>query len=138
MTISLEARARLALDCLVDLRRTEEFLGLLHPDVQWTIPGSWPGISGTKGYEEIAFFMRKVFPAGFPGGIDARIGHVHATGTSVVIEFTGVARTSKGRTYENAYCFVFQFEDDRVLRIREYMDTLYAHGVLHADPPQQQ
>lgn len=128
---ALRERAENVMACLADLGRREEFLGQLHSDVRWVIPGAWPHISGVKDFDAIAIFMRKVFPAGFPNGIEVVAPRVHQSGATAVIEFTGVARTSKSRTYENAYCFVLEFEDDRVIEIREYMDTLYADGILH-------
>lgn len=130
---TLAERAGEVMGCLADLRRTEEFLGQLHADVRWFIPGAWPHISGVKDFDQIAVFMRKVFPAGFPDGIEVVSPRVHQSGATVVVEFTGVARTSKSRSYENSYCFVLEFEGDRVIEIREYMDTLYADRVLHQE-----
>lgn len=119
------------LELLVDVTRAEEFLQRLTPEVTWTIPGDWPGISGVKDRRQIETFMRKVFPAGFPTGLTADVDRVLRDGHTVVIEFLGRAVTSKQRVYENRYCFIFEFAGDRVHRIREYMDTLYANAILH-------
>ena len=35
----------------------------------------------------------------------------------------GCATLAGGRRYDNDYCFVFEFDGDRVRRVREYMDT---------------
>lgn len=131
MPMNLAEEAVKTLGLLCDVTKPSEFLERLHPDVVWKIPGAWPGISGSKHFEDIERFMVKVFPAGFPDGIVADIHHVHIDRDTVFIEFTGRAATSKGRVYENSYCFVFAYEGDRVIEIREYMDTMYADRILH-------
>ncbi|WP_067671578.1 nuclear transport factor 2 family protein [Nocardia miyunensis] len=119
------------LESLVDVARADDFLGYLDDDVTWVIPGSWPGISGVKDKARIERFVRRTFPAGFPTGLEVDIRAVHVHDPTVVIEFVGRASTSKDREYVNRYCFVFVFRSSRVIEIREYMDTLYADGVLH-------
>jgi ketosteroid isomerase-like protein len=130
-TDGLNHAAVAVLEQLVDVTRAEEFLDSLHDDVTWTIPGSWPGISGTKDRRQIEDFVRRLFPAGFPHGIAVDIRAAHEVGPTAIIEFIGTARTSRDRHYENSYCFVFEFSNGKVAAIREYMDTLYADGVLH-------
>jgi len=131
MGFDLAEEAARTLGLLCDVSQARAFLDQLHPDITWTIPGSWPGISGVKTYSDIERFMVKVFPAGFPNGIVADVHHVHVSGSTAVIEFTGTAGTAKNREYVNSYCFVFVFDGSKVIEIREYMDTLYADGVLH-------
>jgi hypothetical protein len=134
MTMSSSPLKQLAvrvLRDLVDIRRVDHFMAALTADVTWTIPGFWPGISGVKNRREIEHFMRKVFPAGFPQGLRAQVRTIHQDGSTVLVEFRGIATTSRCRSYDNAYCFVFEFEGDKVVEIREYMDTLYAQAVLH-------
>lgn len=119
------------LESLMDLSRADEFIAHLDDNATWVIPGSWKYISGTKDRAGIEKFVRVLFPAGFPSGVSVEIHHVHTSGSTALIEFTARATTSKDRQYENQYCFVFEFEGDRVLAIREYMDTMYADVVLH-------
>ncbi|MFE2998633.1 nuclear transport factor 2 family protein [Nocardia sp. NPDC059246] len=127
----LRASAIAVLESLVDVERVDEFLDHLDEDARWTIPGSWPRISGVKDRTAIEGFMRRVFPAGFPEGLEVDIHAVHVDEPTVAIEFIGRARTSKHRDYVNSYCLVFVFREGKVLEIREYMDSLYADGVLH-------
>jgi alkylation response protein AidB-like acyl-CoA dehydrogenase len=109
----------------------QEFLDRLTDDATWTIPGAWRGISGTKDRAAIEKFVRVVFPAGFPAGVDLDLRDVYQDDNHVLVEFTARAVTSKGRDYENTYCFALDFRDEKVSAIREYMDTMYADAVLH-------
>lgn len=129
----LRTMAERVVRSLVDLARAEEFLTLLSPGVTWRIPGSWPGISGVKDRVGIERFVRRGLPAGFPEGLEIELHGIHAANEVAVVEFAGRARTSRGRRYENEYCFVLEFRDGLVLRIREFMDTSYADLVLHRD-----
>jgi ketosteroid isomerase-like protein len=36
---------------------------------------------------------------------------------------TNRGKVSNGKQYENEYCFVFELENGKVRRIREYVDT---------------
>jgi ketosteroid isomerase-like protein len=130
-TPSLRDDAVEALRAMMDLDRGQEFLDRLTDDATWTIPGAWRGISGTKDRAAIEKFVRVVFPAGFPAGVDLDLRDVYQDGNHVLVEFTARAVTSKGRDYENTYCFALDFRDGKVSAIREYMDTMYADAVLH-------
>jgi uncharacterized protein len=120
-----------ALRAMMDVDRGQEFLDRLTADATWTIPGDWPGISGTKDRSAIERFVRVGLPAGFPTGVAMDLLAVHQDGDHVTVELIARAQTSKGRHYENNYCFVLQFRDQQVSAIREYMDTMYADTVLH-------
>lgn len=134
MTAAHNATEELALEalrCMLDPQRCNEFIALLDGEATWVIPGNWPYISGVKDRAGIEKFVRKLLPGGFPYGVDAEILNVFLAGDTAIIECIAKAKTSKDRPYENRYCFVFQFRDGLIYSIREYMDTLYAHTVLH-------
>jgi len=41
----------------------------------------------------------------------------------VIIEMTNRGKLGNGKDYENEYCFVFEVENGKVRRVREYVDT---------------
>ncbi len=101
-------------------------------NVSWLVPGDMPGVSGVKrGKKEILDFMKEVSGT-FPAGLQSEIRKVHCDGDTVVVELTNRGKTNKGRNYENEYCFVFELEDGKIRRIREYVDTKRAHDILFA------
>ena len=71
------------------------------------------GIVAFMGYKFARFF----------GGADNSFWTVVAEGQVVVVEHRLSATLPNGRSYVNDYCFVYEVRDDKVWRIREYMDT---------------
>lgn len=114
---------------LLDEFDHDRFLDGLAADVEWSVPGDWPGVSGVKDKEAIAAFLPGL-RASFPQGFRSEIVRATADDDSAVVEIQGFARTARGADYENRYCFALDFEGDAVRRIREYTDTLYADRVL--------
>ena len=92
-------------------------------NVSWLIPGNLPGVSGIKkGKDEILKFMSGGGGL-FPEGIKTEIRRTYCDGDTVVVELTNRGKVSNGNFYENEYCFVFELENGKVRRIREYVDT---------------
>jgi ketosteroid isomerase-like protein len=99
-------------------------------NVSWLIPGSTPGVSGVKrGKDEILKFMASVGNL-FPEGLKSEITRAHATEDAVILELTNRGKVSNGKSYENEYCFVFELENGKIRRIREYVDTQKAKDIL--------
>ncbi len=48
----------------------------------------------------------------------------------MIVELTNRGKVSNGKNYENEYCFVFELENDKIRRIREYVDTQKAKEIL--------
>jgi uncharacterized protein len=99
-------------------------------NVSWVVPGNMPGVSGLKrGKEEILKFMSGVSQT-FPEGLKSEIRKTFCDGDTVIIELTNRGKVSNGKSYENEYCFVFELENDKIRRIREYVDTQRAKDLL--------
>jgi uncharacterized protein len=116
----------------------DQIAALLHEDVVWTAPAG--------NATQVALGLGRPEDAGPPRGandlerdaIVALMSHnfarffldvnnefrtVVVDGDVVVVEHRLSADLPNGRSYVNDYCFVFQTRDDKVWRIREYMDT---------------
>jgi hypothetical protein len=48
---------------------------------------------------------------------------IHGDGDIVVVEHSGRNQLPDGRRYDNNYCWVFEFREGEIKRVREYMDT---------------
>ncbi len=98
--------------------------GNMADNVSWLIPGNIPGTSGVKrGKEEIQKFMGGI-------GLQTEITRAFATDDAVILELTNRGKVSNGKFYENEYCFVFELENGKIRRIREYVDTQKAKELL--------
>ena len=104
--------------------------GNMADNVSWLVPGTNPEVAGVKrGKDEILKFMGSVGTL-FPEGLQSEITRAHATDDAVILELTNRGKVSNGKQYENEYCFVFELENGKIRRIREYVDTAKANAIL--------
>jgi len=90
--------------------------------VSWLLPSSINPGGPLKGKQAVTGFIKSLATA-FPGGLKTEISRVYGEGNTVIMELTNRGQTAKGRQYENEYCFVLEFEDGKIRRVREYTDT---------------
>ena len=94
----------------------------LADEVSWLLPASVNPGGPLKGKQAVAGFFKSLGTA-FPGGLKTEIRRVYGDGDTVLMELTNRGQTTKGRQYENEYCFVLEFEGGKIRRVREYTDT---------------
>ena len=103
-------------------------------DATWWLGGDLP-ISGTwNGRDAIMDgFLATAMTYYEPGSVNIEVTGMLADGDQVTLEWTSRARTAAaGEPYENFCIGVFTVRDGRIVAVREYMDTHYAHRVAFA------
>jgi len=111
------------------------------PDAEWIAP---PGnataralgaASGFVGAAPIAHFLAVEMHRLF---VDVAVSFHgwHADGATAVVELHLSSPLPNGAQYENDYCFVFTCAGGRIVRMREFMDTLAGERQIfaHGDP----
>jgi ketosteroid isomerase-like protein len=76
------------------------------------------------GRAAITHFLTHEFPRLFAQDVQVDFKTVLADGETVVVEERMRATLADGKAYDNDYCFIFELQDGRIHRVREYMDTL--------------
>lgn len=106
-------------------------LANMSDEISWVIPGNLQGVSGLKrGKAAIREFGSNVGRT-FPQGLNSQINKVHAAGDdTVVVELTNSGKTANGKDYRNEYCFIFELENGKIRRVREYVDLLTVKETL--------
>lgn len=103
-------------------------LALLDDEATWWVAGTMP-ISGT--YTKEAF---NALLSGVGESIDGAIALTPkaftAEGDRVAVETESLAHTHNGRTYNNLYHFLFEIRGGKILRVKEYLDTMHTMAVL--------
>jgi ketosteroid isomerase-like protein len=97
----------------------------------WTA-GSLP-ISGTRTRAQALEGM-SLINSMFPDGIAFTIHAMTAEGDRVAIEASSEGVHVSGLRYRNEYHFLMVVRDGKIVRFKEYMDTLHAKEVLLAPP----
>lgn len=86
-------------------------------------------ISGIFSREQIAATAGGIFDV-FPEGLKFTPLSMVGEGDKVAVEATSEGMHISGRVYSNEYHFLFEFQDGKLLRLKEYMDTERVTDVL--------
>ena len=94
-----------------------EFAGAyMADDIKWNILGDNPIIGKEQVLEVSKMLQLESFPI-------ITIKNIVADGNCVVIESTGKAKTKSGKPYNQTYCDVFHFINEKIQEITTYLDT---------------
>lgn len=88
----------------------------LATDIKWNILGDSPIIGIQQVLEVSKMQQLESFPV-------ITIKNIVAEGDYVVVESTGEAKTKNGNPYNQTYCDVFRFSEDKLQEITTYLDT---------------
>lgn len=95
----------------------------LADDIKWNILGN----ASVVGKEEVLEVSQMLQLESFP---EITIKNVVAEGNCVVVESTGKARTKNGKPYNQTYCEVFRFNNEKLQEITTYLDTALSNEAL--------
>jgi ketosteroid isomerase-like protein len=104
---------------------------MLADDAEWYAPAS-VNIGPFKGRDEVA----KALCGGVAGSIfdmatvKRDVRSVIVDGSVAAVQQRLSATTVQGREYVNEYCWIYTCRGDRVQKLEEYADTLYAGKVF--------
>lgn len=107
----------------------EGLRALLADEVRWRIPkGAIPPYGGVhQGADTVVEMMLGAVGASFVAGSQRFEIQTTLFGENGVCKETEMtAEGVDGRAYRNDYTFFFVFADDRIVEIREHVDTRYA------------
>ncbi|MFH8990002.1 nuclear transport factor 2 family protein [Streptomyces sp. NPDC017940] len=116
---------------------------VLTEDAEWlSPPGNAVAVaSGTThhmiGREAITRFFAESFPRLFAREVDVTFHGIHGDSERGLAEATLTATLADGSPYNNDYCFVLEFRNGLVHRVREYADTARGHRMLFGEIPRQ-
>ena len=93
----------------------------------WTAGENASGGSRSKG--EVVGFAKSILDS-FPEGITFKVVNLVAENDCVAAEVEGSAMHVSGKPYNNKYHFLLKIKDNKILELKEYMDTQLAAKVL--------
>ena len=110
-------------------------LALMDEDATWWVSGNVDGFSGTYGKIQLGELLKGVVQVYKAGALRITPGAMTAEGNRVAVEAEGFAELMNGRIYRPAYHYLLELRDGKVLRVREYMDTLHARQIFFDPEP---
>lgn len=96
---------------------------LFADDVTWKVMGHTPWSRTYRGKAAVLADLLRPLGARLSTRYQASAERIIADGDYVVVEARGQATTQHGLPYNNEYCFIYRFENDRVKEVTEYLDT---------------
>lgn len=109
-------------------------------DAEWLAPANnataaaLSGPSHLVGGNGIARMIGQEIWRLFASNVTVDIRGVYADGNVVIIEERMRATLRNGNDYDNDYCFVFELQDGRIHRVREYLDTAKGNRMVFGAP----
>jgi ketosteroid isomerase-like protein len=95
----------------------------LAEDIRWNILGEDTIVGKEQVLEASKMAQLQSFPA-------IKIKNIISEGGYVVVESTGEAKTVKGKPYNQTYCEVYRFDNEKLQEITTYLDTALSKEAL--------
>lgn len=114
-----------------------EIEGLFADEACWVAPQSSPVGRRHEGKAAVLALMASgvsLYDVSRP--MELAIEAMAAAGERVFVEMTITATTRSGERYRNHYVFVFRLQDEKIVEVREHVDTLYAQRLLFDPLPE--
>jgi ketosteroid isomerase-like protein len=89
-------------------------------------------MSGSYNKEGLGALLGGVTSVYENGALEITPTSAIAQGDKVAVEATSYAKLKNGKVYQNAYHFLFEFRDGKILSVKEYMDTQHAYDIFYA------
>jgi uncharacterized protein len=107
------------------------FLSYVHDNVRWTLTGRNGPLAGTYiGKADITSRLWAPLYEKIDGALTAKIVNLLVSGNWVIVECKVAGKTKKGSIYEQELCWVCRYEGDKIVEVREYLDSLAVKNVL--------
>jgi hypothetical protein len=101
---------------------------LISEDIEATCVGTGV-MAGTRSYAEVCAATGMLAQM-TQNGVDFRILNLTAEADRVACEAEGYSTLTSGKPYNNHYHFLFFIKNGKIVRMREYMDSLLAEKVF--------
>ena len=102
----------------------EKFFARVADDVDWSVLGTHPLAGRYRGKQKFldATFAR--LRGVLPGGAELAVTDVNVDGDTAIAELVATSHSNEGASFDNHYCWVCRFEDDQIVEVRAYLDSM--------------
>ncbi len=105
-------------------------LAMMDDESSWWVSGSVDGFSGEHGKQAFGKLLAGVKDVYRDGALRITPHAMIAEGNFVAVEAEGWAELTNGRIYNSRYHFAVELREGKILRVREYMDSLHARQIF--------
>ena len=99
-------------------------------EFHWTIKGS--SVLSGEYHNKEEFFNKVIYRlnAIILPGWKMHILNTHTCAETLVVEMRGEAKTKSGSTYNNEYCWILSFSNNKIISVTAYYDSLLVNKIL--------
>jgi len=110
------------------------FFSHVADDVDWTVMGTHP-LAGH--YKSKADFTAATFAKlgkVLPGGAQLHVDALFIAGDVAIVELHSKATAKNGFRFDNHYCWVCYLENNKIIRVRAYLDSAMVARLFTENP----
>ena len=110
------------------------FFAHVADDVAWTVMGTHP-LAGD--YRSKAAFIAGTFAKlgqVLPQGAQLHVEHLIVKDDQAVVELHSLATAKNGMRFDNRYCWIVFFKNERIVRVRAYLDSAMVAQLFEENP----
>jgi ketosteroid isomerase-like protein len=96
-------------------------------DIAWFTPGAMAMSGWKRGKDEIRKFRFTELDIFLE--LNRNVIGLYGDGNTVILEVKAEGRLKNGEPYENAGCVVWEIENGKIARVRQYVDTYKAMAI---------
>ena len=98
-------------------------MSLFSNEVRWKIIGSTKFSGEYSGIADLTKRLLTPIHEALDGGINLTAENLIGEGDYIVCQGYGESRLLAGGSYNNVYCWIYRWSDERIVEVTEYLDT---------------
>jgi uncharacterized protein len=103
-------------------------------DVDWTVMGTHPLAGHYKSRAEFTAATFAKLGKVLPGGAQLNVNDVFIAGDVAIVELHSKATAKNGFRFDNHYCWVCYFKNNKIIRVRAYLDSAMVARLFAENP----
>ena len=110
------------------------FFAHVADDVDWTVMGTHPLAGHYKSKSEFTAATFARLGKVLPGGAQLHVDDLFIAGDVATVELHSQATAKNGFRFDNHYCWVCYFRNDKIVRVRAYLDSAMVARLFAENP----
>ena len=103
-------------------------------DVDWTVMGTHPLAGHYKSRAEFNAATFAKLGKVLPDGAQLNVSDVSIAGDVAIVELHSKATAKNGFRFDNHYCWVCYFKNNKIIRVRAYLDSAMVARLFAENP----
>jgi ketosteroid isomerase-like protein len=112
----------------------DAFFAHVADDVDWTVMGTHPLAGHYKSKTEFTAGTFAKLGKVLPDGAQLHVDGLFIDGDVAIVELHSKATAKNGFRFDNHYCWVCYFRNDKIIRVRAYLDSAMVARLFAENP----